>query len=347
MKKNLIYLLVFLILLGVAGWLISNRNTNSTLEGEANYSFSVPDTGALKKIVIQSKDPHQSVLERRSSGWTVNGDYPVRKGAMETLLETLHDMELRRFLPQRLHETVMKNMMVYGKKVELYKGDKPYRTFFVGTSTPDQLGTYMMMKNGDAPYAVHIQGFNGFLETRFIAKPHLWRKREIFTIDPSVVKEIRMTYPDSLEASFELRMFSSDSLYFRRASDQKVIHSINKTKAQLFKAALRDLSYESLIQPDEPAYRLRDSLLATPPLFRLTVKDTRGNTQELSGYRIKAEEGTVDPKRPQTQYDPDRMHGFIDGKEMVLLQYYGLRNVLLPLNHFRNESPETAGPGSR
>ena len=343
MKKNLIYLLVFLILLGVAGWLISNRSTNSTLEGEANYSFSVPDTAALEKIVIQSKDPHKAVLERRSSGWMVNGDYPVREEALQTLLETLHDMELRRFLPQRLHESVMKNMMVYGKKVELYKGDEPYRTFYVGTSTPDQLGTYMMMKNGDAPYAVHIKGFNGFLETRFIAEPHLWRKREIFTIDPSVVKEIRMTYPDSLEASFQLRMFSSDSMYFRRASDEKVLTEVNKTRARLFKAALRDLSYESLILPDEPAYELRDSLQSTPPLFRLTLKDTRGNTQELSGYRIQGEEGTVDPERPQTKYDPDRMHGFINGKEMVLLQYYGLRNVLRPLDYFRNDPSSEEG----
>ncbi len=43
-NKNLVYLLVLIVLLGVAGWLISKRNSSGTLDRKLDYSFTIPDS---------------------------------------------------------------------------------------------------------------------------------------------------------------------------------------------------------------------------------------------------------------------------------------------------------------
>lgn len=338
MKKNLFYLLVFVVLLSVAGYLLSENQKRSTLEGQENYAFSFPDTAAIDKIVIESKKPSEATLIRTKDGWRLNGDSPVRRDAMQTLLETLYRMEMRNFLPERMQSTVIRNLSVLGKKVKIYQRDKLYKTLYVGNQTQDELGTYMMIEGADAPYAVHIPGFNGFLNTRFIDDPELWRRRDLVRIDPRNIKEVRMIYPDSLEASFRLRVFSPDSLYFVRSSDNEVITDFNPTRARLFLAAFKNLRYEGAIVPSDAIYARRDSLLASTPLFRLEVKDIDGKVTTVSGYRIKGESQTIDPDDPRTFFDPDRLHGFINDQRMVLLQYYGLRNVLKPLGYFRMEN---------
>jgi hypothetical protein len=339
MKKNLLYLAVLALLLALAGWLFTREGGDSTLEGKENYAFSVPDTGQIDKIVLSDKTPRRAVLTRKATGWVVGGEHPVREDALRTLLSTLHDMTLRNFVPERLRSSVINNLMAYGKKVELYQNGHKFKTLYVGKHNPDQLGTYMMIKNADAPYSVYIPGFNGFLETRFITDPSLWRRRDLVTIQPHQIKKVSLIYPDSLDISFTLHRFSADSLYLENAATGQVVPGLNDTRAQLFLSSFKDLSFEGLIRPSEPAYELRDSLLASPPLFRLTVTDFNGKKEQVRGYRIKPEKGTVVPGKPSTYYDPDRLHGFINKDEMVLLQYYGLRNVLRDIAYFTGRGP--------
>lgn len=335
MKKNLLYLVVLLVLLGVAGWILSDTPEKSTLEGPENYAFNFPDTAAISKIVISSKKPSKAVLIRKPEGWRLEGKYPVRRDAMETLMRTLNRMQMRNFVPQRQQESILRHMASEAKKVEIYHGDKLYKTIYVGTETGDQLGTYMMLKDGDAPYAVHLPGFNGFLNTRFMAEPHLWRRRDIFSIAPRHIREVKMVFPDSLNQSYRLRVFSPDSLYFIRSQDDKVIRDFSNTKARLFLSAFKNARYEAAIVPSDPIYRKQDSLKASTPYFRLRVQDFSGKVNTLTAYRIKGEPQTFDPEKPETRFDPDRLHGFINGERMVLLQFYGLRNILLPLSYFR------------
>lgn len=338
MKKNLIYLLIFLILLSVAGWLLTENNERTTLEGAANYSFTISDTASVSKIIISSKKPEKVELIRSEKGWLVNGEFPARDDAMSILLTTLKRMELRNFVPVRMQETVMKNISALGKKVEIYQNGKLAKTIYVGTPTMDEMGTYMMIKDADAPYAVHIPGFNGFLDTRFFTDPYLWRSRQLFDIVPRNIKEVKMTYPDSLAQSFRIRVFSPDSIYLVKATDNEVVKDINITKAKLYLAAIKNLSYEGAITPSDPIYNRRDSLLSSTPIFRMEVKDIDGKLTTVSGYRIKGERQVIDENDPSTFYDPDRMHGFINGNRMVLLQYYGLSNALKSLAYFRDES---------
>ncbi len=337
MKKNLLYLIVFLVLLAVAGWLFSEGGGSSTLEGEENYAFAVKDTASISKIIISDKSPKRVSLTRRGKEWYLNDEYLARRDAIEILLETLYRMEMRNFLPQRSIPGIEQKLDVFGKRVEIYQNGSLAKVIYVGLPTGDEMGTYMKLEGADKPYAVHIPGFNGFLNTRFIVDNHLWRSRELMRIKPREIKELEVLFPDSLAQSFKVRVFSPDSLYFVRASDNKVMKEASQVKGRLLLSAMDKLSYEGEIVPSDPIFSRRDSLRASTPVFRVRVKDIDGKIQSFSGYKIKAAPETIDFDDPKSFYDPDRLHGFINDERMVLLQYYGLGKVIRPLDYYLSE----------
>lgn len=333
-NKNLIYLVILVVLLAVAGWLLTSKNDGGTLERKMDYSFTIPDTASIDKIVIKDKTPSEVTLTREGKDWMVNNEYRARQDAIETLLGTLARMELRNFIPEKLKETVISRMTVFGKEVNIYKNGELFKTIYVGTETHDEMATYMMIKGADAPYAVYIPGFNGFLSTRFFTKEHLWKSRDITRMDPRNIREITMMYPDSAQSSFKIQMFSPDSIFVTQLATGKVLPRINMVKARLYIASAARMSYEGAILPTDPIYSRRDSLLASNPVFEITVKDTNGKTTTVDGYAIKAAEGMTDAKGDQLKYDLDRLHGFINKEDMVLLQYAGLIEVIKPIEYF-------------
>lgn len=312
----------------VAGYLLSQNTNNSTLEGPENYAFAIKDTASITKIVISDKSPSEASLTRTSDGWMLSGGQAARRDAIEVLMETLYRMEMKNFLPQRMVPEVERQLSVYGKKVQIYQNDRLTRVFYVGLPTPSEMGTYMKIEGGDLPYAVHIPGFNGFLNTRFITEPYLWRARDLVRINARNIKEVEMIYPDSLSESFKIRVFSPDSIYMLDAEQNVLEEDFSTIKGQLYLAACAKLKYEGEIIPSDPIFSRKDSLLASTPLFTLKVRSTGGEETKISGYRIKAAPETIDYDDPSSFYDPDRMHGFINDERMVLLQFYGLRNVL-------------------
>lgn len=334
-NKNIIYLLVLVVLVAVAAWLLSSRNDSGTLERKMDYEFTIKDTAAIDKIVLSDKSPSTVTLTREGRYWMVNGEYRARRDAINTLLETLNRMEMRNFIEERMKQTVIKRMSVYGKEVKVYKDGELFKTFYVGTETHDELGTYMMIKGADAPYAVHIPGFNGFLSTRFFVDPVLWRSRDIVTMDSRDIREVQTVYPDSMEASFKITVHSPDSLYLTSLKTGQVVPGVNRVKMRVYLAAISQMKYEGAILPTDPISLRRDSLLASTPVFYITVKDKKDNTTRVEGFKIKGPEQVMDPTLEAPEYDPDRLHGFIDRERMVLLQYYGLQNVLKPISHFR------------
>lgn len=336
MKKNLIYLVVFVVLLIIAGWLLTERGSSGTLnkEGAERYAFTVKDTAEIDKIIIKDKTPREVVLRRKSDYWTVNSKGRVRKDAIEVLLETFYRMEMRNFIQERMQETVIKRMTVYGKEVQVYKNGKLFKTFYVGTETQDEMGTYMLIKGSDQPFAVHMPGFNGYLSSRFFTEEHLWKSRDVISIEPRSIRTIEMLYPDSLAASFKFNVFSPDSMYIKSLQTGEVLRNRDKVKSNLFLGAFKNLKYEGMILKTDPIYSRRDSLLASTPVFKMKLTDIDGKVTTLSGYRIKPSVEVFDPEVERYDYDVDRMHGFINDQQMVLLQYYGLRPIMKGKDYF-------------
>ena len=98
-KKNLLILLIAVVLIGIIALLVALKGSKkATFEQD----FHVADTETITKIFLADKQNNQVLLERVADAdstadttWTVDGIYPVNKGMMRLLLETLHDMRIR------------------------------------------------------------------------------------------------------------------------------------------------------------------------------------------------------------------------------------------------------------
>lgn len=335
MKKNVVYLIVFAVLLAVAGYLVMDREGKSTIERTQKYDFTIADTAAVDKIIISDKTPATVTLVRTKGGWQVDGQGDARKDAIETLLTTLNRMEMRNFLPERMKQTAIKRMAVYGKKVQVFKNGDLFKTFYVGTEAQDEMATYMMIEGSDAPYAVAIPGFNGFLSSRFFTSAELWRSRTIFNLPTNKIRKVEVLYPEDPSVSFSVTRFSDDSTFVTEVATGNVLNRVNKVNTKLFLSGFEKLSYEGAIVSTDGIYARRDSLLNSTPAFVIIVTDTEGKNKKLTAYHIKAEEERRDALGDPMKYDPDRLHAFINNDRMVLVQYFGLQNALLRPEFFK------------
>ena len=336
MKKNKLLLLLALALAALAAWLIFKKDPSNTLSTrEMDYNFTLPDTAQITRIVIQDKTPCRVELVRTAAGWTANGT-PARTDATETLLTTLKRMEMRNFIRDAERATIIANMAVYGKEVEVYAGDVLLKHFFVGTETPDFLGTYMMISGSDAPYAVHIPGFNGYLSSRFFCTPELWMTRVMFGADPQAIDRVEVVYRDST-GGFVLER-KPDGRYVVQPQNAPPFQP-EGTALNFFLSAFKTLQYEGVIVPTDGIWKRQDSLKASKPAFTLKLT-SGGTTNILTAYSIvenpDEEELGIENDSP---FDPDRFHAYYNDR-FVLTQRFALRRVLVTGRYFTTPPPE-------
>ncbi|MCC5916872.1 MAG: hypothetical protein JJU02_06040 [Cryomorphaceae bacterium] len=335
MKKNSIIILSLIAIL--LGGLIYYTNLNKTADGRKvyDYNFHIEDTASVARIVIKDKSPKEVNLVRTDRGWTIDGDHLTRKRAINVILKTLHDMRLKNFVGEKMKPTVLNRLATYGIEVQVYdKNDDILQHFFVGPPTMDEMGSYMMKKGGDAPYAVFIPGFNGNLTTRFFADPIMWRDRTIWGYDNLEIKKARVRYLNQPANSFELVKHTEGEYELTRLIDGEIF-TPDSIKSGLFFSTFTTLQYEGAIVPSDGIWARQDSLKKSPPVFDIYVEKENGDWKMITAYRIKAEEGVIDEDGNPLDYDLDRVHAFIttsDGDEiMVLAQYYGLQLALVDI----------------
>lgn len=142
MKRNLWYLLILIILTTAALLLRKQWGTLSVDE----TAFAIEDTAAIGKIFIADMQGGKVILTRNNQYWTVNDKYIVRNDYMPTLLSTLKNLSVDRPVPDAAQANVLKEMASHNKRVEVFdRKGKLLKAYFVGGSSLDALGTYMVM----------------------------------------------------------------------------------------------------------------------------------------------------------------------------------------------------------
>jgi hypothetical protein len=308
---------------------------------KAQYDFAVPDTASITKIVIRDKKPSSVTLERTAKGWVVDSVHPVRKDAIEVLLKTLSEVRLKNFVTESAVPEIEQRMEVYGKWVEVFVGKQRVKHYIVGTETPDMLGTYYKMVGAELPFSVYIQGFNGYLSTRFFTESTLWRDRTIFGLAPAAIKNIEMVLPQDPSGGWVITRQNLKDLngpLLEPASTPEHWSMVDasfetvqvKDDMALFTVvkSVQTLKYEGAIIPSDNVWIKKDSIFASTPAFELLVNTAEGQQLRTRAFYKKPEgqqqaaDGTVHV------WDPDRFYAELPDGRMALIQRYGWRNLL-------------------
>lgn len=161
------------------------------LQAEKGTQFAVEDTARVTRIRIADTEGRVATLTRMPDHplglWQLNGTLPARKDATDLILKTMKRISVRQPVRASAQEGVLKLLASAGKRVDIHLdgNDQPAKTWFVGTPTQSHTGTHMLLEipgegRSDKPYVTHMEGFTGFLSTRFFTDPNEWRYTGIF-----------------------------------------------------------------------------------------------------------------------------------------------------------------------
>ncbi len=323
MNQNRILLLIAVLLISVAGYFYFN-STSGTIKKELR-DFAVKDTAAITKIFIADKKGNQATLERKSPAlWTINGKYPARQDAINTLLTTMKLIEVRSPVGKAALNNIIKELSATGTKVEIYEGDKKIKTYYVGGPTQDMLGTYMYLENSTVPFVIHIPGFNGYLSTRYFADATDWRSRVIFNYGEGQIQFVKVTNNDEPDNSFRITKQGDSYVYYPGMNSEKP-QEIYQSQIVAYLAKYQLIGFERPTYDLDKTYK--DSLLATIPSRVLEVKGVDGKDDIIRMYKKPADTGTLTSTDPVTgearTIDPDRMYAqWNNDTNMIVVQYY-------------------------
>jgi hypothetical protein len=207
MKKNRIAIILVIILSFISFWFIINKQ-NGTIK-ETLRDFAVADTASVNKIFLADKNGNSITLERQVAGhWTVNGKYHVRPDALQTLLSTIKKIDIKEPIGKNAQNNVIKRLAAKAVKCEIYQNNKLTKAYYVGTETPDQTGTYMIlidletMKPSEKAFVTYIPGFEGYLTTRYFVEERGWRDRTVFQYIPNAIKSVKVEAPSNPEYNY-------------------------------------------------------------------------------------------------------------------------------------------------
>jgi len=142
------YFLVLILLGGCKPGLINDKPT-----------FAIKDTSQVDQIQITEANGNSIVIQRRTtpSTWKLNsGDFDAREDAVDLILETIYRIKIKQEVDESSRDNIINQIAASNKKVDFFKqnAETPFKTYYVGNSTPDKLGTFMVMsENKDGKWS--------------------------------------------------------------------------------------------------------------------------------------------------------------------------------------------------
>ena len=324
-KTNLILLALFALIGSVGAWYLSSKE-DSNLEGY-DFHFAIKDTADIAKIFLADRTGKTVTLTRENSvKWLVGGKYEVQPDMIKTLLETLNQVELKFRLPRNAVSEVVKDIATEGIKVEVYdKGGKNLRTFYVGGTTSDDRGTFMMMENSNEPYVMHIPSFQGMLRPRFLTEEQDWRDRFVFKLQPRDIKLVSVEYPSQKSKSFKLIQENGG---FNVAPFYDIVPRINRPVVKgMVEAYLQ--GFEKLgIEGFEGGNPKADSLKQSPVFAKITVVNSKNESKTLilHPFLARNEKGEITKGNDGNVHIE---HYFVDTSdgELMAVQHYVFEKI--------------------
>jgi hypothetical protein len=330
MKSNRI-LIILVIVLGIVVSYFLFTNDNRTIKGELR-DFAIEDTASVDRIFLADKQGHQSLLERQPSGiWTI-GEFQARPQAVRDLLFTLKKMVVKAPVAKSMQPKVLKDLSGIGqRKIEIYAGKQLVKTIFVGIETMDKMGTYMMIEGSSVPFEVHIPGHRGFLQTRFIVDPRLWRDPVLFRTDYRDIRSIDVQYTDDAASNFSIRYDGKLPVLLMGGKPQKA----DTLLLYQYMNQFRNVVYEYVVTESFPQAK-KDSILNSTPFVKVALMNKSGKQTIVNGFRRASTAKDVDISGKQLPFDPDRMYALLNNKDFLLVQYFQFDRVMVKPTMFLN-----------
>lgn len=343
MKKNLILTLVFVVL-AVASAVVYLQSNSSTIADEPLTDFAIEDTAQVNKVIITDHLGKMATLERVPGErlWKLNGKLEAREDAVNLMLKTFNRIRIRGNVSDSSRDNMLKLLASSSKRVEIFTGgDEPAKIWYVGIPTPDHTGTLMLLEipgigRSEEPYIVHMEGFTGFLSTRFFTNEMEWRYTGIFEHPHLEVSKVRMINHMIPADSWEVRFGGGNNLELwscnaAGASEKKVSRfdtTAVKDQLLLFKK-IHVESFNTQLSEQQT-----DSLRNASPAYTLEVTDNSGKSTTIDLHLKPSKKAIEDDYGNIIPFDLDYFWAKTQDGEIAMAQSYNFSPLLNPIGKF-------------
>lgn len=325
-------ILIIIVAILAAVYIVFLTKPWSTLKAELK-DFAIKDTAQITKFFLADKRGNSVTVAKNENGiWMVNNTYEADMAKVNLILTTMHDVSVRNPIPESAFNTVVASMATDGVKAEFYEGDDCVKTIYVGSSTPDQLGTFMMIEGSSTPFVTHIQGFVGYLTPRFFPYAMKWKGRKLFDTPLEKVAGVKVTYPAQPAYSFELKNAPITLL----DGAGKNVQVADEKFAKFYLSGFQNLYFEGY--DEELSGFKADSIKKLTPFCIIELTKTDGTVTRLQVNNKRVDEHTkiqYDGEGRILSSDTEKYYAYInDEKEVAYIQHYNFGRLFKTINDF-------------
>lgn len=340
MKKNLTLLIILIILAAVSGMFLYFSEDKEIVSDELLGDFAIVDTSLVDKIFIADTEGGSIELTKdpETNKWRLNGEYDAREDAVELLLKTFNRIEVKSPVPKTMHEGVIKMIAGIGLKVEIYSEGQHAKTYLVGSCTPDHLGTYMVLELPDGrrssePLILDLKGNRGCIRQRFFTDVGDWRHTGIFNYNELEIAKIEVVNHEKPEDSFAISYAGGNDIKLHSVFLDKDVPVFDTLAVKDYLLKYKKVHFETFNNHLTPEGQ--DSVLKTDPAYTLRVTDNLGEVKKVNLFWKKPVKSIFDEEGQKKQWDSDRMFGYYNHKELVLVQRQMFDPLMISMNQFR------------
>jgi len=336
--KKFYFLAAILILIAALLWFknVQIQKANSTLD-ENSIDFSIDNPDEIQALYLTNKIGKSIRLEKKGDSWILNGEYPAWQKQIDVLLyQTMPKLSIKGVVHKNARKNVIGRMASTGVKVEIFEKieDNPYKVYYVGGTTPDNLGTYYWMEGSDNPMIVELPGHDGFLNSRYDLNVDNWISRSVFTASKEEIARVGIEYPANPRHSFDLKI-ENDELQLSQSFDTS--RSPNAGALRSYLNLFEKLNFESFADYSK---KQSDSIRTQTPLAIIYLNEKNGDTDTLTIFpkgSYDGMKGLYDKDGNRLAYDPTRFFAKWSKLErLLIIQDYTFGKVLLRAEDFIN-----------
>lgn len=318
MKKSTIALGV-LLLLGVLALVFIRGGSFGTLPN-SEVEFSVKDSESIGMIFLGNKSGERVKLTRvDENNWLVDDNRPAKKESIRNILWVIRRMEVRRPVPSKARENIVKHLAGENVKVEVFDLEgELLRSYFLGNASKGYKGNYVLLEGAENPYEVYVPGFKGFLTGYFHTTAKDWFSRVVFDSGPGAIRSVSINYPHKPQEGFRLVVNSRQDIDMFRVTDgSESEEPLVSSRALDYLNFFQDIRAEAYLDMDRV-----DSIKNSTPFCEMELIEKGGKSSRFTVYYMPAQKGTkrsLSLGQNLPDYDVDRFLGLKEGDDQVML----------------------------
>lgn len=326
MKKNWPYLLFFVLLALVTGFLIFKDDFKS----EDETSFAIIDTKEINSFKISDKMGNEVLIKKTENGWMING-FPAEKALVINVLETINKLQVNVPVSDDLRKKVIERLRNESKKVTFFnKDNEEIKSIHIAGSHID-MGNYMILeKNGTVspnPYIVQYPTFKGDLSYRFPTDSLAWKSTEAIACKIDYIQKIDIKYFEKPEMSFTLDKDENAIKISPSNKSLTIQKPLNKEKIVNFLLPFEKLHFEAWILEDS----IKKIIKSKTPYASIKLTNIEQDVQEVNLFKIPVgpDYSVKDVTGKPLPFNVERFWAYIPKtKSYVLVQYYAFGPIL-------------------